>query len=187
MEMNQTHPSVSSATFQNAILELKTSLPGIVFLPADPEYSKLSQPFNLSVVQHPALIISANQTDDIVRAVGFARDTDLGLAILGGAHGTVIPADGAVLINTRQMKAIQVDSQTQTARIETGAKWGEVLLETQAVGLAPLLGSSPDVGVAGYTLGGGMGWLARKYGLAADNVLSFEMVTASGEIIRASQ
>jgi FAD/FMN-containing dehydrogenase len=85
------------------------------------------------------------------------------------------------------MRAIQVDPDTQTARIEAGAKWGEVLQETQAVGLAPLLGSSPDVGVAGYTLGGGMGWLARKYGLALDSVLSFELVTASGEKIGASQ
>jgi FAD/FMN-containing dehydrogenase len=187
MGILQTHPSITSSLTPQAIAELKAALPGKVILPQDAEYAGLSQPFNLSVKQSPALIINAHNADDIVTAVGFARNAGLGLALQGGAHGNVIPADGAVLIHTRQMRAVQVDAERQTARIEAGAKWGEVLQQTQAVGLAPLLGSSPDVGVAGYTLGGGMGWLARKYGLALDSVLSFELVTAAGEKIRASQ
>jgi FAD/FMN-containing dehydrogenase len=187
MGITQTHPPITSSLTVDEVNELKALMPEKVFLPADPEYASLSQPFNLSVKQSPTLLVAVHSADDIVSAVHFARKTGLGLALQGGAHGVVIPADGALLINTRQMKAIQVDVEKQTARIEAGAKWGEVLQQTQAVGLAPLLGSSPDVGVAGYTLGGGMGWLARKYGLSLDNVLSFELVTTSGEKLRASQ
>jgi hypothetical protein len=183
MGIIQTHPTI---TIQ-AIDELKAALPGKVILPQDADYDGLSQPFNLSVRQSPALIVKVHSADDIVTTVGFARNMGLGLALQGGAHGNVLPADGALLIHTRQMRAVHVDAKNQTARIEAGAKWGEVLQETQAVGLAPLLGSSTDVGVAGYTLGGGMGWLARKYGLALDSVLSFELVTTAREKIRASQ
>ena len=187
MRTNQPTPAISSASTGNpALLELQASLPGKVFLPADPQYPGLSQPFNLSTRQNPAVIIAAHSAEDIIHAIHFARRTGSGLAVQGGAHGTVVPADGAVLINTRQMRAVQVDPARQTARIEAGAKWGEVLQETQLAGLAPLLGSSPDVGVAGYTLGGGKGWLARKYGLALDSVVSFELVTANGEKITAS-
>jgi FAD/FMN-containing dehydrogenase len=183
MGIIQTHPSMT----MQVIDELKAALPDKVILPQDPQYAGLSQPFNLSVKQSPALIVAAQSADDIVTAVRFARAAGLGLALQGGAHGNVLPADGALLIHTRQMRAVHVDVEKQTARIEAGAKWGEVLQQTQAVGLAPLLGSSPDVGVAGYTMGGGMGWLARKYGLALDSVLSFELVTAAGEKLRASQ
>src|SRR5574339_481020 len=88
---------------------------------------------------------------------------------------------------TSQMTDVIVNAAAQTAWISAGAKWGRVLEQTQAVGLAPLLGSSPDVGAVGYTLGGGMGWLARKYGLSADSVNRFELVTADGQPISASQ
>lgn len=188
MGSNLPVPVISSVAIdKTALLKLQTSLPRKVFLPADPHYLELSQPFNLSVRQNPAVIVAAYSAEDIIHAIQFALKAGTGLAVQGGAHGTVIPADGAVLINTRQMKAIQVDATRQTARIEAGAKWGEVLQATQQAGLAPLLGSSPDVGVVGYTLGGGKGWLARKYGLALDSVLSFELVTARGDILRASQ
>ncbi|MCB0238324.1 MAG: FAD-binding protein, partial [Anaerolineae bacterium] len=98
-------------------------------------------------------------------------------------HNVIRPADGSLLINTSQMAGVSVDAAARTARIEAGAQWGAVLAKTQAAGLAPLLGSSPGVGAVAYTLGGGLGWLARKYGLAADTARSFEVVTADGRTL----
>jgi hypothetical protein len=109
------------------------------------------------------------------------------VAVQSTGHGNVRPADDCLLIITSRMHDVRVDSHAQTAWIKAGAKWGMVLEKTFPLGLVPLLGSSPDVGVVGYTLGGGMGWLARKYGLSADSVRYFEVVTAEGEIIRASE
>jgi hypothetical protein len=139
MGIIQTHPTIDI----QAIDELKAALPGKIILPQDPQYSGLSQPFNLSVKQSPALIVTAQNADDIVTAVRFARKTGLGLALQGGAHGNVLPADGALLIHTRQMRGIQVDAEKQTARIEAGAKWGEVLQETQAVRPGAAVGFLP--------------------------------------------
>ena len=188
MGSNQPAQTISSPSIDEiALRELQASLPGKVFLPSDTQYPALSQPFNLSIRQSPAVIVTAQSAEDILHAIHFARQAGTGLAVQGSAHGTVVPADGAILINTRQMRAVQVDPVKQTARIEAGAKWGEVLEVTQLSGLAPLLGSSPDVGVAGYTLGGGKGWLARKYGLALDSVIASELVTANGQKITASQ
>jgi hypothetical protein len=111
----------------------------------------------------------------------------LGVAVQSGGHGVVSPANQALLIVTHQLRQLEVDPENRRAWIGAGLKWGMVLAKTQEFGLAPLLGSSPDVGVVGYSLGGGMGWLARKYGLAADSVIAIELVTTKGELIRASQ
>ena len=150
-------------------------------------YDEARQAWNLSFEQRPALIVVAANAVDIAEAVLFARDAGLGVAVQATGHGLARPADEGLLIVTSQMTGVEVDAASQTAWIEAGAKWGLVLEATQPHGLAPLLGSSPDVGAVGYTLGGGIGWLARKYGLAADSVLSFEVVTAAGELVRASQ
>ena len=97
-----------------------------------------------------------------------------------------VPADDSLLLVTSQLDDILIDPDARTAWIGAGLKWGAVLQRTQAYGLAPLLGSSTDVGVVGYTLGGGMGWLARKYGLASDSVRMFELVTADGQVLHVS-
>ena len=137
--------------------------------------------------QHPAVIVLAESAADVVESVRFAQDEGLGVAVQSTGHGNVRPADDCLLIVTSPMKSIRVDVESRTVRIEAGVKWGEVLAETQPHGLAPLLGSSPDVGAIGYTLGGGLGWLGRKYGLAIDSVRYFDVVTARGEQLRVSQ
>lgn len=172
---------------QSRYTELQAHIQGNVLTPEDPQYNEARKAWNLTVDQHPAVIVVARSVHDVVEAVQFARSAGLDIAVQSTGHGVVRPADNSLLIITSQLTRIRVDAKTQTAWVEAGAKWGMVLEKTQAVGLAPLLGSSPDVGVVGYTLGGGMGWLARKYGLATDSVRYFEVVTAEGELIHASQ
>lgn len=165
---------------------LRSSIQGAVITPDDPDYDGTRKAWNLTVDQHPAVIVVAAGAADVVEAMQFATREDLNVTVQSTGHGVVRPADNSLLIITSKMKNIQVNSAAQTAWVDAGAKWGEVLEKTQAVGLAPLLGSSPDVGVVGYTLGGGFGWLGRKYGLAADSVRFFELVTADGRLLRAS-
>ena len=166
--------------------QLRSSIQGAVITPDDPDYDETRKAWNLAVDQHPAVIVVAANAADVVEAARFATREDLGVTVQSTGHGIVRPADDSLLIITSKMKDIRVNAASQTAWVDAGAKWGEVLEKTQAVGLAPLLGSSPDVGVVGYTLGGGMGWLGRKYGLSADSVRFFELVTADGRLLRAS-
>jgi FAD/FMN-containing dehydrogenase len=173
-------------TFTRDYSLLAARLPGKVYLPSDSQYEEARQAWNLTVDQRPEVIVYVESLEDVVEAVSFARQNGLGIAVQSTGHGVIRAADGAMLINTSRMKERQIDVQAQTAWIGAGMKWGEVLEETQKYGLAPLLGSSPDVGAVGYTLGGGMGWLARKYGTSADSVLRLEVVTANGEIRQAS-
>ncbi len=172
---------------ESPVIELRTRLQGQVITPSDPSYNQARQAWNLSVDQRPAVIVIAHSAEDVSQAVRFARRQGLDIAVQSGGHGVVLPANEALLIVTNQLRQLRVDAENQRAWIGAGLKWGMVLEKTQQFSLAPLLGSSPDVGVVGYTLGGGMGWLARKYGLSADSVISIELVTAEGEIIQASQ
>jgi FAD/FMN-containing dehydrogenase len=157
-----------------------------VILPGNPAYDAARQAWNLAIDQRPAVIVVAAGAADVAEAIRFARAAGLGVAVQSTGHGVVRPADDAVLIITSRLNAVRVNAVAQTAWVEAGAVWGAVLKEAQAAGLAPLLGSSPGVGVVGYTLGGGLGWLARKYGLAADSVRALEVVTADGQVRRAS-
>jgi len=170
----------------SSISELKAMLGGSLIQPDQLEYDEARLAFNRTVDQHPALIVSAANTYDVALAVQFAREHELGVAVQSTGHGVILPADDAVLILTAGLNALRINPERNTAWVGAGLRWGEVLTAAQKYGLAPLLGSSPGVGVVGYTLGGGMGWLARKYGLAADSVISFEVVTAQGEIVRSS-
>lgn len=165
---------------------LQSRIQGQVIPPEDARYEEARLAWNRSISQHPALIVAAARVEDVVEAVKFARRHRLGIAVQSTGHGVTLAADGGLLVLTSQLKTLRIDPTQQTAWIGAGLKWGEVLEQTQAHGLAPLLGSSPGVGVVGYTLGGGLGWLARKYGLAADSVLAFEVVTADGILRRAS-
>lgn len=172
---------------QASLDDLRAQVQGEVLTPGDSRYEEARKAWNLSINQHPALIVVALQPADIVAAVRFAGKAGLGIGVQSTGHGVVRPVDGNLLIITSRMTGVAVDAETQTAWIEAGVKWGMVLEKAQEVGLAPLLGSSPGVGVVGYTLGGGMGWLARKYGLAADSVRCFELVTPDGRFLRASE
>jgi FAD/FMN-containing dehydrogenase len=108
------------------------------------------------------------------------------LSVRNTVHVGILQSDGGMLIVSSSMNAVQIDPEAETARVGAGARWGEVLEAAQAHGLAPLLGSSSTVGVVGYSLGGGLGWLASRYGLAADSVQAIEMVTADGRTLVAS-
>ena len=165
---------------------LRASVMGEVITPNDDTYDKTRQAWNLTVDQYPALIVVAQTDKDIVEAVKFANAQELDISIMATGHGTIREADQSMLIVTSQLTDVRVNVEAQTAWVSAGAKWGRVLEAAQAVGLAPLLGSSPDVGAVGYTLGGGMGWLARKYGLSTDSVNRFELVTADGQMVNAS-
>ena len=171
---------------EEAIKTLRLQVQGAVFVPGDEGYDDAGRAWNLSVQQHPAVIVAVRTATDVAAAVGFARQQGLGVSVQSTGHGVVRPADNCLQLVTSQMADVTVDAETQTAWIEAGAPWGAVLPKTQAAGLAPLLGSSPGVGSVGYTLGGGLGWLARKYGLAVDSVRRFEVVTANGQMRTAS-
>jgi hypothetical protein len=184
---NMTIQSESSLTFElGKPAGLQSRIQGEVYVPGDPRYDAARKAWNLNIDQRPAIIVLAKNAPDISEAVRFARQQGLKVAVQSTGHGVIRPADECLLILTSSMREIQINPDSQTAYIEAGAKWGMVLEKSQAHGLAPLLGSSPDVGVIGYTLGGGMGWLARKYGLATDSVVYFDLVTADGRIVRAS-
>ena len=165
---------------------LQSRLQGTVIVPDDQRYDQARLAWNLTVDQQPAGIVVPKSAADVVEAVRFARQEGLSIAVQATGHGNVRPANGCLLILTSDLQGVEIDAQAQTAWVEAGVKWGVVLAKAQAAGLAPLLGSSPDVGAVGYTLGGGMGWLGRKYGLSADNVNYFEVVTPDGQLRRVS-
>ena len=166
---------------------LHLSLLGQAVAPGEPGYDELRAAWNLTVDQRPALIVIAQSATDIAEAVQFAAASNLPAAVQATGHGVLRPANDGLLIVTSRLTHVSINAEARTAWVSAGAKWGKVLAQAQAVGLAPLLGSSPDVGAIGYTLGGGMGWLARKYGLSIDSVNCFEVVTADGRIVEASE
>jgi FAD/FMN-containing dehydrogenase len=165
---------------------LRSRISGAVITPGDPDYDTARLAWNLTVDQHPALIVVPESVDDVVEAVRHARDAGLGVAVQATGHGVAVEADGCLLVLTHRLDDVHIDADAWTAWIGAGVKWGAVLGPAQAHGLAPLLGSSPDVGAVGYTLGGGMGWLARRFGLSADHVRHLEVVTADGEVRKVS-
>jgi FAD/FMN-containing dehydrogenase len=134
----------------------------------------------------PGVVAAAHGPADVRAALLTAREHDLPFAVHATGHGTHLPFDGALVLETGAMAQVLVDPDRRTVRVGPGARWGQVLAAAAPFGLAPLSGSSPDVGVAGYTLGGGVGWLARRFGLAADSLLRADVVTADGELVRAT-
>ncbi len=123
---------------------------------------------------------------DVIAAVRLAHDGGLGFGALATGHAVASPCDGGVLINTSRMRGVRVDPEAQTARVEAGALWRDGISEAQVFGLAGMLGSSSGVGVVSYTMGGGFGWLGRKYGFNAANVREADVVSADGELLRVS-
>jgi FAD/FMN-containing dehydrogenase len=177
---------VSPVLVQPGLEGLREHIQGSVILPDDYRYDEARMAWNLAFEHHPPVIVMAETADDVAAAVRYARANDMNVVVQATGHGFTLPANDALLINMSRMNYVKVNAAAQTAWIEGGSKWWPVLEKAQAVGLMPLLGSTPDVGAVGYTLGGGVGWLARKYGLSADSVNAFEVVTADGEIVWAS-
>ncbi|MFI2185429.1 FAD-binding oxidoreductase [Streptomyces sioyaensis] len=151
---------------------------GPVLGPGDEGYDAERSGFQLAGRHRPAVIVGAESADDVVAAVRFARDHGLPVAVQATGHGLSAATDGGLLISTRRMAGVTVDAAAGTARVEAGVVWGQVVAAAAPHGLAPLNGSSPDVGVISYTLGGGVGVLARTYGFAADLVRAVDLVTA---------
>jgi hypothetical protein len=142
--------------------------------------------WNVAVEHRPAVVVGATCAADVAAAVAWARDHDLPIAVQATGHGPVRAATGCLLISTRRMQGVAIDPHRRIARVQAGVKWVKVLAAATEFGLTPLVGSSSDVGAVGYTLGGGMGPLARRHGFAADHVTAVEIVTADGVLRRAS-
>jgi FAD/FMN-containing dehydrogenase len=168
--------------------ELKGSFKGKILLPSDDGYESARKIWNAMIDKHPALIVRCATTSDIVLAVNFARDNGLVLAVRGGGHNIAGNAmcDGGIVIDLSQMKAANVDPDARRVTIEGGATLADLDAATQAYGLATPLGINSTTGVAGLTLGGGFGWLSRRFGMTIDTLESAEVVTAAGEVVRAS-
>jgi len=162
---------------RSTLEELRASLRGAAYAPSEEGYDEARKAWNLNAHQHPALVVMAAGAADVIGAVRLARDEGLGVGVMATGHGVASPCDGGVLINTSRMRGVRVDPEAQTARVEPGALWTDVIPEAQIFGLTGLAGSSV-VGVVGYTMGGGFGWLGRKYGFNADSVRNFGIVTS---------
>ena len=164
------------------------SFRGTLITPDDAAYDAARAVWNGAVNRRPGLIARCTGTADVATAVRFARANDLEIAIRGGGHNVAGSAvnDGGIVIDLSAMRTVWVDPASRTARVQGGALWGDVDHETQAHGLATTGGIVGHTGVAGLTLGGGIGFLMRKHGLTIDNLLDIELVTADGAIIRAS-
>ncbi len=168
--------------------DLATTVEGTVLTPSDSGYDDARALWNARFDRRPDVVVRCRTAGDVQAAVRFARGADLRLSVKGGGHAFAANtvADGGLLIDLRPMRGVDIDVGATTADIEAGAKWGEVDPLLQAHGLASPGGTVSTVGVAGYTLGGGMGYLARKHGLAIDNLLSVDVVTADGSFVHAS-
>jgi FAD binding domain/Berberine and berberine like len=175
------------ATVSSAAPGLRGRCVGPVHLPGEAGYEEQRRPLFPTIDPRPALIAEATGPEDVRAAMIEARERGLPLAVQATGHGTHVACDGGLLLKTARMATVLVDPDRRIARVGAGVRWGAVLTAAAPFGLAPLSGSSPDVGVTGYTLGGGVGWLARKHGFAADSVLREEVVTAEGRRVVASE
>ena len=171
------------------IEEFKTHFQGEVLLPDDADYDEVRQIWNAMIDRKPALIARCTSTEDVIRAIQFGRTQNLVISVRGGGHniaGNAVCDDG-LMIDLSLMKDVQVDLTTRTASVGPGCTLGDFDQVVQAHGLATPLGINSTTGVAGLTLGGGFGWLSRKYGMTIDNLLSAEVITADGQQLNASE
>src|SRR5215208_1413252 len=174
---------------QGAVSELSASFRGELVGPQDSTYDEHRRVWNGSIDRSPALIARCAGVADVIAALRFARQEELEVAVRGGGHsypGHSV-CDGGIVIDLSKMKGIRVDPEARTARVQPGVLWGELDRETQAFGLATTGGFVSHTGVAGLTLGGGIGWLHRKLGLTIDQLVSVDLVTADGELVKATE
>lgn len=172
----------------DALAALRQTLRGELCLPGEMGYDEARTIWNAMIDRHPGAVVRCRGAADIVCAVQFAREHGVLVAVRGGGHNIAGNAvcEGGLLIDLSLMRAIRVDPAHRTARVEPGATLGEFDKEAQSFGLATPLGINSTTGVAGLTLGGGFGWLSRKFGLAADNLIAADVVTADGKLVQAN-
>ncbi|MBW4623087.1 MAG: FAD-binding oxidoreductase [Cyanosarcina radialis HA8281-LM2] len=175
-------------TYEQAMEKLTSNLRGDVIQPGDAAYEAERKVWNGLFDRYPAAIVRCVDTEDVTAAVNFARDRKMTLSVRSGGHS--IPGygsnDGGLTIDLSNLKTITIDPVRRTARLEPGLSWGEVANTLQPFGLAMTAGDVASVGVGGLLLGGGIGWMVRAYGLTIDRVRSVELVTADGQMVRAS-
>jgi hypothetical protein len=187
METKLTLPKLTNTkgatVSHDRIEQFQTAFRGQVIYPDDFGYETARKIWNASIDKHPGMIVRCSGVADVVAAVNFARENELLVAVRGGGHNVSGKAlcDDGIVIDLSGMKGIHVDAKNHTARVQGGATLGDVDRETHVFGLAVPAGIISKTGIGGLTLGGGVGWLVRKYGLSCDNVLSFDIVTADGE------
>jgi len=170
------HPSVS-------LDQLRAQLGGPINAPGDAGYDDARAAWNLIADQRPVFVAEPLSAADVVAVVAFAREHGLRVAPQGTGHNAQARAgvDESILLNMRRMRGVEIDFENRSARVEAGALCADLTGPASELGLAALAGSSPDVGLVGYTLGGGIGWLARAFGMCCNSVLSFDVVTGDGE------
>lgn len=166
--------------------DLASRLTGSLVAPDDLDWDHARAAWNLAVDQQPDLVAYAETVDDIVEVTRYAATAGLRIAPQGTGHGAPAMSDlsGSILLRTSRMRGVQIDPAARRARVEAGALWEDVTALASQHGLAGLGGTAADVGVVGYSLGGGIGWLARRHGLACNSVLAADVVTADGKVLR---
>jgi FAD/FMN-containing dehydrogenase len=176
-------------SIESALRELDGSFRGQLVRPGDRTYEEHRKVWNGSINRSPALIARCAGVADVIAAVHLARETGLIVAVRGGGHSFpgLSTNDGGIVIDLSLMKGIRVDPEAGTVRAQGGVLLGELDRETQAFGLAVPSGIVTHTGLAGLTLGGGIGWIMRRYGLTIDNLLSLDVITADGEFVKASE
>jgi FAD/FMN-containing dehydrogenase len=169
--------------------QFKTALRGELIQPSDEGYDEARKVYNGMIDKRPRMIVRCSDVADVISCVNFARENEVLLAIRGGGHngGGLGVADDGLVIDLSAMRSVHVDPGAQTVRVEGGATWGDVDHATHAFGLAVPTGIISTTGVAGLTLGGGHGYLSRKYGLTIDNLLEADVVLADGSVVKASE
>lgn len=171
------------------VKDLSDSIRGEVLLPDNSGYEEARSIWNAMIDRHPAIIVRCQGVSDVVTCVNFARQQGLPLSIKGGGHNIsgMAVCDGGLMIDMSLMKGVWINPGTRLAHAQAGCLLGDVDRETQLHGLAAVLGFVSETGIAGLTLGGGFGYLTRRYGWTSDNVLSMQVVTADGRVVRASE
>ena len=177
--------NISKETTEN----LKSKIKGKIVLPSDSNYDEVRQIWNAMIERRPALIVRCAEADDVPQAIAFARENGLEISIRGAGHNIAGNAlcDGGVMIDFSTMRNVRVDAEKKRAYVEPGATLADFDEAAQSHGLTTPVGINSTTGIAGLTLGGGFGWLTRKYGMTVDNLVSVDVVTADGKRIRADE
>jgi len=191
LRLESTNPQTRSVTMTaeaHSSETLRAQLAGSILLPSDAAYEDARRVHNGLIDRRPAMVARCHGTADVQAAVRFGRERGLELAVRGGGHNVAGHAvcDGGLMIDLSGMRAVHVDPRSRRARAQGGATWGDYNRETQLHGLASTGGIISSTGVGGLTLGGGLGWLMGKHGMAVDSLRAVEVVTATGEVLQAS-